>query len=243
MDLRELTVIVPTRNEAHNVPAFLESLPPTVRLIVVDTSEDKTPELVEMLRPARTRVIRAAGPLSQARQIGAMAAQTEWLLFTDANVHFALDYFLRLAATRGHDALYGPKLSRNGWGWYYRSMASGQALAHALGTAAVSGSNLVVPRYAFEAVGGFDCSLRGNEGSELGWRLQRAGYGIQWRDDLIVFAHDHRQLRRGAPRRTLHTLGRCALLYADLMPERWRGADRGDGFWDEVERLASAHDW
>ncbi|MGH8581125.1 MAG: glycosyltransferase, partial [Gammaproteobacteria bacterium] len=39
MNLSELTVIVPTRNEEKNIPRFLASVPEAVELIVVDASD------------------------------------------------------------------------------------------------------------------------------------------------------------------------------------------------------------
>ena len=55
MNLAEVTIVVPTRNEASNIERFLASIPPALRLVVVDSSEDETPDAVERLRPNRGR--------------------------------------------------------------------------------------------------------------------------------------------------------------------------------------------
>ncbi len=227
MELSQLTIIVPTRNEAHNIPAFLSSLPTSATLIVVDASQDATTDLIMTLRPDRTLVIRHSGKITEARQMGAEAARTSWLLFTDADVVFAPDYFERLPIYQNYDALYGPKLSTDFFIRYYQWFGCGQCLLQRLGVPAVSGSNLLVNRRAFMAVGGFDLRLTCNEDSELGWRVQRGGYQIAFAPDLVVYARDHRRLRLGLVRKTLHSLTRCLLLYLNLIPTRWRSRDWG----------------
>lgn len=227
MHSAEITVLLPTRNEARNVPAFLASLPSHVTLIVVDASEDATADLIYRLRPHNTHVIRQPSTVTQARHIGAAAARMSWLLFTDADIVFGDDYFVQLEDLPECDAVYGPKLSRDAYVDYYARIARGQAFWHRLGVPAVSGSNLLVRREALHAAGGFDLDLTVNEDSELGWRLKRRGYDIRFAPSLAVYARDHRRLRRGALTKTLHSLVRCTLLYFNLLPARWRKSDWG----------------
>ncbi|HHY56519.1 MAG TPA: glycosyltransferase [Chloroflexi bacterium] len=227
MDVEDVTVVLPTRNEADNIVPFLASLPPTVALIVVDASRDATPRLIEANRPAHTTLIRSQAHIAEARNIGARAAHTPWLLFTDADVSFAPDYFARLSRYGDEVALYGPKLAQQEFATYYRWFARGQRLLATLGIPAVTGSNLLVRRRVFLAAGGFDPTLPCNEDSELGWRLARQNVCVSFAPDLIVYERDHRRLRRGALRKTIHSLVRCTLLYTDLLPDRWRRADWG----------------
>lgn len=227
MSLKDITVIVPTKNEERNIVTFLGSLPAWVSLIAVDASQDDTPEIIKTRRPERSQVVRHPGGVSMARQIGAEAAQTAWLLFTDADVSFPPDYFGRLAGYRGYDLIYGPKLSTGEYANYYRWFARGQALLHRLGIPAASGSNLLISRHALWAAGGFDTQLSCNEDSELAWRVKRRGYPILFLPDLVVYAQDHRRLERGLLRKTVHSFARCLLLYFDLIPSRWRGRDWG----------------
>ena len=119
MMLDNLTVLVPTRNEEKNIVAFLDSLPGWVPLVVVDASDDSTPEIIQAHRPEHTLVIRDPGGISKARQLGAEAAKTSWLLFTDADVIFPPDYFVRLLSYNGYDVVYGSKLSRSKFAGYY----------------------------------------------------------------------------------------------------------------------------
>jgi Mg2+ and Co2+ transporter CorA len=78
------------------IGAFLRSLPPPVVLIVVDASDDHTPAIIQAVRPHCTHVIRDRSNVTYARQIGAEAATTPWLVFTDADVTFSATYFARL---------------------------------------------------------------------------------------------------------------------------------------------------
>jgi len=136
----EVTVIVPTKNEAHNIGAFLKSLPRAVKLIVVDASDDDTPQLISTLRPAHTTVVRDRSNITQARQIGGERAVTPWLLFTDADVLFSPAYFDRLLTYHAGDVLYGPKQSLDEYARYYRWFARGQRWADRLGLPAATGA-------------------------------------------------------------------------------------------------------
>ncbi len=223
----DVTVVLPTRNEAHNILAFLASLPPSVSLIVVDASDDQTPNVIRTTRPERTKVIRSTANIAVARNIGACAAKTPWLLFTDADITFAPDYFDRIQQYGAVAALYGPKLSQQAFSAYYRWFSRGQRLLASLKIPAVSGSNFFVRRGAFLATGGFDAALSCNEDSEYGWRLARHNYTVKFAPDLVVYERDHRRLQRGVARKTLHSLVRCLLLYSGLMPARLRAGDWG----------------
>lgn len=239
MRFDEVTIIVPTKNEAHNIAAFLQSIPRTVELIVIDASDDDTPQLITALRPARTIVVRDQANITLARQLGSERATTPWLLFTDADVLFSPTYFDRLITYHTGDVLYGPKLSLDEYSRYYRWFRWGQQLADRLGLPAASGSNLLISRDAFQRSGGFDLRLTCNEDSEIAWRLKRLGFRIHFASDLVVYERDHRRLQRGALRKTLHSIARCALLYFNLMPARWRSGDWG--YWSE-RRAAESTD-
>jgi cellulose synthase/poly-beta-1,6-N-acetylglucosamine synthase-like glycosyltransferase len=233
--LADITVVVPTRNEAHNIGHFLKALPEDLELIVVDASDDDTPHLVHALRPAHTRVEKQRSHVAMARQRGGELAQTPWLLFTDADISFSKLFFDHLKelpdyrATVG--AVVGTKLADDTacptFAAYYRWFLRGQSFFQALGIPAATGSSLLINRRALQQVGGFDGRLTCNEDSELVWRIKRAGYRVNFAPELCVMAHDHRRLHRGVLKKTLHSAVRCALLYLNLMPLRWRGRDWG----------------
>jgi glycosyltransferase involved in cell wall biosynthesis len=238
--LRDLTIVVPTRNEAANIEAFLASVPAEAELIVVDRSEDDTPDIVRRRRPLRTVVLHCRESLTVARETGSRAARTRWLLFADADVRFAPDYFATLAQLLSgppdRALVFGPKLSADDYAGHYRRLAIAQRALARLKIPAASGSNMLVSAAAFAAVGGFDTLLSCNEDSELGWRIARAGFAWAYEPQLVVFATDHRRLQRGPLRKTLHTVFRCSSIYLDLIPRRWRSHDWG--YWRAARRAA-----
>jgi len=236
--LSDLTIVIPTRNEAANIGALLASVPPDVELIVVDNSDDDTAEIVRRRRPCRTLIVHCSGSLTVARETGARAARSRWLLFTDADVRFAPSYFStlgdRLERSGDIALLFGSKLSADDYVGHYRRLSIAQGALARLKIPAASGSNMLVTSEAFSAVGGFDTSLSCNEDSELGWRIARAGYAWRHEPGLVVFATDHRRLHRGPLRKTFHTVFRCTSLYLNLIPSCLRGHDWG--YWREARR-------
>ena len=225
--LDSVTIVVPTRNEVKNIEPFLAAIPPEVALIVVDSSDDETPQLVQQLRPYQTIVVQRKCNVTEARQIGAERAATPWLLFTDADVVFEPEYFEKLSDCLLGDCVYGAKVSKDNYQSYYRWFTKGQKLIHTIGIPAASGSNLLMRRRVFQAIGGFDLDLTCNEDSEIAWRTKKQGYIVHFASDLKVFARDHRRLQRGVGRKTLHSLLRCTLLYLQLLPKAWRQHDWG----------------
>ena len=238
--LSDLTIVVPTRNEAANIETFLASIPPEAELIVVDNSDDDTVEIVRRRRSSRTLVLHCGESLTVARELGARTATSRWLLFADADVRFAAGYFATLSELLDRpgagDLLFGPKLSADDYAGHYRRLSIAQGMLARLTIPAASGSNMLVTSEAFAAGGGFDTALSCNEDSELGWRIARAGFAWRYEPSLIVFATDHRRLRRGPLRKTLHTAFRCSALYLNLIPQRWRGHDWG--YWQAARRAA-----
>jgi len=232
IELNEITIILPTRNESRNIRKFLSSVPENIRLIVVDASEDATPDIISAVRPDCTTVIRHPGSVTKARRTGADAASTPWLLFTDADIMFSEDYFNNVGNLPEYDLIYGPKLSLDRFRAYYKWFAYGQHLIHTLGVPAVSGSNCIMRREAYQTSGGFDRVLTCNEDSELAWRIDRMGYISHYASDLVVYAGDHRRLERGIMKKTLHSITKCTALYFDLIPERLKGSDWG--YWSHI---------
>lgn len=224
-----ISVILPTKNERHNLPRFLASLPPEVELVLCDASDDGTPDLAVALRPRNTVVLAAPGSIAAARQAGAEASSGDVLVFTDADVELDAGYFERLRAVMDpatpkrlggkgsdltRDAICGPKLSRDAYARYYRLVASAQAVTYgALGIVGASGSNMVVGRAAFESLGGFRLDLRCNEDTELFLRASRRGLRVHFDPELVVWATDHRRLRRGLVWKSTHSLVRNVLLF------------------------------
>lgn len=238
MRLSDLTVILPTRNEAFNIRAFLASLPDALQLVVVDASHDETRQLIRAIRPDNTLIIESTCNVVQARQLGAEAAHTPWMLFTDADVIFSLTYFGELSRLDVSDErlglIYGAKKACDRFIAYHRWFTRGQHIFARLGIPAATGSNLIIQRRAFCEVGGFDLRLTCNEDSEIAWRVKRRGYRTLFAPGLVVYARDHRRLERGVWRKVMHSSLRCFLLYFNLLPSRWLGRDWG--YWSSAKQ-------
>jgi glycosyltransferase involved in cell wall biosynthesis len=226
-DLSQFTIILPTRDESHNIRKFLRSVPKKIKLVVVDASRDDTAEIILEERPLYTSVIKEFCSVTEARKIGSEFAQTKWLVFTDADIEFAPDFFDKLITYSGYDLIYGPKLSYGDYSAYYKLFSHGQYLIDSLGVPAASGSNCIITKEAYLKSGGFDIELTCNEDSELAWRVKQSGYKALYDPKLIVYATDHRRLEMGIIRKTLHSIIRCSLLYFRLMPQKWRKYDWG----------------
>jgi glycosyltransferase involved in cell wall biosynthesis len=214
--LEQLSVVLPTRNEAARIGGLLASLPNEVELVVVDASDDTTADVVLALRPEHTRVIRSRAGIAEARQIGAQAARREWLLFTDADVAFAPDYFTRICHYSAYDGFYGPKFATNRHPTYDAVFNGGQRLCHQIGFPAASGSNMAVRRQVLLEAGGFRCDLPVNEDTELFLRMDHLGFRIAYAPDLTVRSLDDRRLDRGATRKLFHSVIRSVLIALDL---------------------------
>lgn len=143
INLNDLTVVLPNRNESHNIRNFLKSVPESLKLVIADASEDSTPDIVSSSRPDYTFSIRHNGTVTEARRIGAELATTTWLLFTDADIVFSEDYFRNLADLEDCNLIYGPKLSLDHVKTYYKGFACGQYLIHVTRVPAAFGSDFI----------------------------------------------------------------------------------------------------
>lgn len=59
---RGVTIVVPTRNEAQNIGAFLKSLPSGIPLVVVNASDNDTARLIARQRLFLIRIMRKKQP-------------------------------------------------------------------------------------------------------------------------------------------------------------------------------------
>lgn len=233
--LKSISIIIPTRNESRLIGHCLAAIPHDVELIVVDASDDDTPDVIKQLRPVNTTLIRSQTHIATARQIGAAAACGDWLVFSDADVVFGPGYFEHIHHYFHRDAFYGPKYATINHTVYSACFNSGQQICQVFGIPAASGSNMVVHRPAFEKAGGFRRDLPVNEDTELFLRLAHHGYRITYARDLAVRSLDDRRLAFGATRKMLHSTCRTALLWANLyipMPKRWLYHDWG--YWQKT---------
>jgi GT2 family glycosyltransferase len=225
----KVAVVIPTRNEAGRIGQLLATIPRSVGVVVVDASQDSTPAIVQTQRPDAL-IIHSTARIAEARQIGSMAAQADWLVFSDADVAFAPGYFERLHAYQHLDGYYGPKRATAAHPTYDAIFNHGQRLCQFCGFPAASGSNMIVRRVALLEAGGFRCDLPVNEDTELFLRMAFLGYPIGYAPDLVVHSLDDRRLDRGATRKLIHSALRSLLIALDLrigLPPAWLQHDWG----------------
>ena len=226
----DLTVVLPTRNESHNIARFLRSLPDDINLIVIDSSTDDTVARINELRPALTKVVVAEANIPQARQLGADLATTPWLLFTDADVILHPEYAERLSRVElppNTGGVVGVKGTTGAHLAYHRWFRRGQWALDAAGIPAATGSNMLVRTEVLRQVGGFDPALSVNEDTELMFRIKRAGYRVPFVPELEVWSFDHRRIESGAGIKWLHSVTRGLMLLAAPKSQLVRSSDWG----------------
>ena len=229
----DVTIVVPTKNEAGNVRRFLQSVPARAQLVVVDSSDDATAQIVRRERPARTVVIREDVDIPHARQLGSDVATTPWLLFSDADVVLTPTYAHVLASipvTRRTGGIVGSKGTAGGYERYHHCFARGQRLLSWIGIPPASGSNMLILKRALYGIGGFDLDLTVNEDTDAMFRIKRAGWQTRFEPALGVLAFDHRRLERGSVRKTVHSFARCGLLWVRPGSQSVRRSDWG--YWE-----------
>ncbi len=177
----ETTILLPVRDERHNVVDCVETLlaqtaAPLVR-VIDDGSTDGTGELVAARAASEPRLtLLAAGPLPpgwrgkvHALEVGAQRAETPWLLSTDADTRHAPDLLARAhaaAAERRLDAISlagAQEVSGLGenllvppvFALLDALLGDWEAAAGGSGPAVANGQFILLRREAWEACGGF----------------------------------------------------------------------------------------
>ncbi len=200
-----ISTVVPFRgDEAYAAKARVAlgrlELGPGDELIVADNTEAGIagPVLGEI-----ARVLRATGERSSyhARNVGAAAARADWLLFIDADcvpVADLLDRFSTEAVSPRCGAIAGAIVGLDGQSSllarYTRSRNFHDQTEglHGKARAAAATGNLLARRAAFEQVGGFAEGIRSGGDVDFCWRMQRAGWSLDYRPEALV-EHRHRE--------------------------------------------------
>ena len=187
----KVSVIVPVRDEEHSIRELLDSLlkqtrPPDEIVITDGGSVDATPQIIDeyIKQGAPVRLLRAGPALpGRGRNLGAAAAQFEWLAFTDAGIRLNRDWLetliARAAQDESIDIIYGS--------WepvtdtFFKECA---AIAYVPPPSPRDGivvrprfiASTLLRREAWEQVGGFPEDLRSAEDLVFMDRLEAAGY-------------------------------------------------------------------
>jgi GT2 family glycosyltransferase len=196
-----VSVVVPFAGniaEALVALALLRSLHtrPGDQLILADNC-GVVPEAADLT------LIRVAGEQSpaHARNAGAAAASTDWILFLDADTrapanlldaYFAEPVEDRVGALVGEitGARRADTLAAR-YGAARNFLSQSAHMAHPFRPRAAA-ANLLVRRAAFEAAEGFEEGVRAAEDTDFCWRLQELGWTLELRPDAVV-EHEYRQ--------------------------------------------------
>jgi glycosyltransferase involved in cell wall biosynthesis len=107
---RDLTIVIPAKNEAALIPRLLESLARqdypqmrNTRVLVADAgSTDRTPEIVLSFKDRLQVSVIPGGLPARGRNAGAARADTRYVLFVDADVELASDSLVRRVLELAH---------------------------------------------------------------------------------------------------------------------------------------------
>jgi GT2 family glycosyltransferase len=201
-----VSVVVPFLGDSREAEQMLETLAglttgPDDELIVADNTPD---DVVARLNDGRAIVV-AAGDVrsaSHARNAGAAAAKSDWLLFIDADCAppgDLIDAYFRDPVDERCGILAGeiegvpdqPALLAR-WARSRRGRWVEHHLTWGPYPAGVT-ANLMVRRPAFEQVDGF--RLGGGGDLDLCWRAQELGWQLAYRPEVVIRHYDRETLR------------------------------------------------
>jgi len=185
-------VVVPCKNEIATIRLCLESLraqTPKVVIVVMDNgSTDGSREVAEQLAD---QVVDLPGvPISTLRNAGAaLLADVDVLAFVDADCELASDWLRAgLAGLETADMVGSRTWAACGAGWVAsRWAAIEQQRSHE--QSLLWSQHLLVKRETFQALGGFDETMRTGEDADLSARLRRSGGRLSLRNDMVVTHH------------------------------------------------------
>ena len=215
VDRPAVSVIVPFHGSPDGGRRLFEELAclrlgPDDEAFVVDNTDEG---VLAGLDPGGVSVIPATAERSSyyARNAGAEAAASDWLLFVDADCRLRpelVDAFFLSPPGDEAGAIAGAVVGVPGQtalvARYARSrghLDQAAHLAHPHRPFAVT-ANLLVRRAAWEDAGGFFESLRSSGDADFSWRIQELGWRLEYRPEAVV-EHHHRESIRALVRQNL----------------------------------------
>ncbi|MHA6195189.1 glycosyltransferase family 2 protein [Pseudomonas wadenswilerensis] len=195
--MNRVGIVIPMFNEHRHIGRTLAAIRRTAtqasadcQVIVVDNgSSDDSPRIARALG---AEVLNLPGlSIGALRNRGAAACDCEWLAFIDADIEVPENWLSRLFELHAQDradvfALDCDTPHQAPWfaiAWQRRTLRAGDLLQrqHWLPS-----PNLLMPRRWFDAVGGFDESLRSGEDKDFTLRLHEAGARLAVLRDPVV---------------------------------------------------------
>lgn len=195
--MNRLGIVIPMFNEARHIGRTLVAVRHAAReagidhqLVVVDNgSSDDGPRIARALG---AQLLDLPGlSIGALRNRGAAVCECDWLAFLDADIEVPENWLSRLLELHAQDrgdvfALDCDTPDQAPWfaiAWQRRTLRSGQ-LMHCQQW--LPSPNLLMPRYWFDQVGGFDEHLQSGEDKEFTLRLAEAGARLMVLRDPVV---------------------------------------------------------
>ncbi|OLS63066.1 glycosyltransferase [Pseudomonas putida] len=195
--MNRVAIVIPMFNESRHIGRTLVALREAAReaavqcrVIVVDNgSSDDSPRIARALG---AEVLSLPGlSIGALRNRGAAACESEWLAFLDADIEVPDSWLKRLFALHDEDradvfALDCDTPHQAPWfaiAWQRRTLRAGELLQTQQW---LPSPNLLMPRYWFENVGGFNESLRSGEDKDFTLRLHEASARLAVLRDPVV---------------------------------------------------------
>jgi GT2 family glycosyltransferase len=213
VDVLDVAVVIPTLGRPVQLRSCLDSLaacrPRAAEVLVVDQSGDAgVRELVESYAEIRARLVPCTGRgVSRGRNLGIEAAAHDVVLVTDDDCTVASDWIGTaaglIAATPGGIVTgrvlpLGDPAAVPSW----KDDERRHDFTGEVHGGALFPNNMVLPRSAVIAAGGFDEAFgpaEAAEDNEFCYRWLRAGHSLRYEPSLVVWHHDWRtpeQLKR-----------------------------------------------
>ena len=190
--LNNLTIVIPAKNEAKLIPRLLTSLTnqdyskmSSTRVLVADAnSTDGTPEIVMSFRDRLNVGVIKGGMPSYGRNQGAAQADTEYVLFLDADIELAEPWLIRKCVERAEKkqlhCVTTNVLCKDGtWvdKFFYAGNDFFQYLSY-LHRPFATGMFMLFDRRRFWELGGFNEKIHFAEDYRLSQKVQRKCFSI-----------------------------------------------------------------
>ena len=230
------TVIIAARNEAENLPSCIESIQTQIReedevhiIVVDDHSEDETADIAKSIHGVRLESLSSGKGKKEAIQKGINAADTDILLFTDADCLPGPSWIQSMAEclSMGYDFVSGPVCLRKKNPGFLEQLqilefsglnAIGAAQIHLGLPGMANGASLAYKRDVFTEIGGFEGieSVASGDDDLLMQKFSKAG-------KKIIFCKDEEALVYTSPLKSLK----------DLLNQRRRWASKSRKYPDK----------
>lgn len=182
--LPAVSVVIPSWRDCDQLKPLLLSLKQQTHrpadIIVVDNqSDDGTAELCQA---AGVTFIEERSNISTARNLGARAASSELIAFTDCGCRLASNWLESLTIAHRPASIVGSVIYNRRYPDDPQRDAAGQ-IVYACGQSSLagflpSGSSMLISRADFEHIGGFDPDLYNGEDTEFDFRVLKRGLSI-----------------------------------------------------------------